>query len=103
MKFVALILLASLSRLLSAETVGLRPNIIFVLADDFGRCDLHCYGHPHARTPIWTSGRNTEEKKFEDSEFIKDIRVRAVAAPEVGKWRPWACHALQNPAHASNH
>ena len=35
-KFVNLLLLASLPRLLSAETAGSKPNIIFALFDDLG-------------------------------------------------------------------
>jgi N-acetylgalactosamine-6-sulfatase len=28
-----------------------KPNIIFILADDLGWGDLHCYGHPQTQTP----------------------------------------------------
>jgi N-acetylgalactosamine-6-sulfatase len=28
-----------------------KPNIVFLLADDLGGSDPHCYGHPYSRTP----------------------------------------------------
>ena len=43
MKFVLLLLLAALFRLLSAETAGSKPNIIFVLFDDLGYGQPGCY------------------------------------------------------------
>jgi arylsulfatase A-like enzyme len=35
----------------SAAAPAARPNVVFVLADDFGYADLKCTGHPYARTP----------------------------------------------------
>jgi arylsulfatase A-like enzyme len=51
-----------MSRLLSAACLLLlaattqaaeapRPNIVFIFLDDMGWGDLHCYGHPYAKTP----------------------------------------------------
>lgn len=34
-----------------SETDASPPNIVFILAEDFGWGDLACYGHPYARTP----------------------------------------------------
>lgn len=28
-----------------------RPNVVFILLDDMGWGDLHCYGHPYSQTP----------------------------------------------------
>ena len=36
-------------------------------------------------TPIWTSGKDTKVKKTEDTEFFKNVQVRAVAVTEIGK------------------
>ena len=45
------LLFTPLAALHAAEAKSAKPNVVFLLADDLGRGDLHCYGHPYARTP----------------------------------------------------
>jgi arylsulfatase A-like enzyme len=35
----------------AADAAGPPPNILFILADDFGYADLSCYGRPDYKTP----------------------------------------------------
>ena len=44
----AALVLAPFARLAAAESV--RPNIVFLYADDWGWGDLSCHGHPWLKT-----------------------------------------------------
>lgn len=48
--FVAFLILSICTLSVKAKT-GQKPNVIIILADDLGYCDLGCYGNEKARTP----------------------------------------------------
>ena len=52
LRLAALFLLLLTDNSFAADKAGPQPpNIVFLLADDLGSGDLHCYGHPYSRTP----------------------------------------------------
>ncbi len=81
--FLTVLLLATLAALPAGPAQ--KPNIIFILADDMGWGDLHCYGHPYAKTPNLDqlAVEGTRFRKIEDSELFTNVRVRAVPVSEV--------------------
>src|ERR1051325_8189271 len=53
----------------------LRPNIIFILADDLGWGDLSCYGRPDYRTP------NIDLLALQGTKFTDAYSASAVCTP----------------------
>ena len=46
------LLLTPQEPLYAGEVFAPKPNILFILADDLGWGDLHCYGNPAIDTPV---------------------------------------------------
>ena len=57
-----------------------KPNIVFLLADDLGGADLHCYGHPYARTP------NLDRLASEGTRFKQFYSNGATCCPARTAW-----------------
>jgi hypothetical protein len=36
---------------MTEDKMNPRPNVLFILADDWGWGDLSCHGHPYVKTP----------------------------------------------------
>ena len=67
--------LLSLSTLQAAEEPGKRPNIILILADDWGWGDLSCHGHPWLKTP------NLDRLAAEGGDFRQFNVLNPVCSP----------------------
>jgi arylsulfatase A-like enzyme len=81
-----LIALLSFAILHSSSAAANRPNIIFILADDFGWGDLGCYGHPYARTP------NIDKLAAEGTKFMQFYATGVTCCPSrtgfMTSWLP---------------
>ena len=60
---------------LSAAEQSRLPNIVFLLADDLGGADLHCYGHPYSRTP------NIDSLARDGTRFIQSYSTDMTCCP----------------------
>ncbi|WP_291373465.1 sulfatase-like hydrolase/transferase [Cyclobacterium sp.] len=56
-------------------SVGERPNIIFIFADDWGWGDLSCHGHPYIKTP------NIDRLAVEGTDFTRFTVASGVCSP----------------------
>lgn len=74
--FAIVVLFAQLlyTPLLKAESSD-RPNIVLILADDLGWGDLHCYGHPYAKTP------NIDQLAADGTRFLQCYATGVTCCP----------------------
>ena len=60
---------------LAAPTQPAKPNILFILADDWGWGDLSCHGHPYVKTP------NIDRLAREGTDFQRFTVASGVCSP----------------------
>lgn len=77
MNLVALVItcLLLVVRSTCAEPAAQPPNIVFLLADDLGGSDLHCYGNPYSRTP------NIDSLARDGTRFLRYYATGATCCP----------------------
>jgi len=74
--FLAALLLGPLAALHAADAVAAKkPNIIFILTDDWGWGDLSCHGHPWLKTP------NLDRLAHEGTDFQQFNVLNPVCSP----------------------
>ena len=61
--------------MVAAMAASSRPNILFILADDWGWGDLSCHGHPYVRTP------NIDRLAAEGTDFHRFTVASGVCSP----------------------
>lgn len=85
---------SSACRGVSAEVV--RPNVIFILADDLGYGDLGCYGHPRFKTPH-LDRLAAEGARLTHFNCPAPFCAPTRASLMTGRY-PFRCGMTQNPA-----
>ncbi len=73
MKLITTLLLTLFAGLAAAEPT--KPNILFILADDWGWGDLGCHGHPYVKTP------NIDRLAAEGTDFHRFTVASGVCSP----------------------
>ncbi|MGE0755736.1 MAG: sulfatase-like hydrolase/transferase [Pirellulaceae bacterium] len=81
--------LISHTPLIGADDPGVRPHILFLLADDLGWGDLACYGHPRAATPHLDqlAHDGTRFSQFYVSMLCSPTRASAITGHYPSRWR----------------
>jgi arylsulfatase A-like enzyme len=70
-----LLFLCAFAALRDAQAAAVRPNILFIFADDWGWGDLSCHGHPYVKTP------NIDRLAREGTDFHRFTVASGVCSP----------------------
>src|SRR5215467_10670800 len=90
---------AALSGAGVAATV--RPNVLFILADDLGYGDLSCYGRPEYKTPV-LDNLAKQGMKFSDNYASAPVCTPTRTAYITGRYPPRLPVGLEEPLSDAN-